>query len=198
MNIFYLDPDPQTCAEMHVSKHVVKMIIEYAQLMSTAHRFLDGYEEIEKRYVHGSMPARYRNTKVWRLNDARDATLYKATHINHPSAIWCRENKENYKWLYDMWVCLCDEYTYRYGKIHACARLKDALYHAPDNIPDGEFFAPTPAMPQDIKIVSDNPIAGRKYDVLKSYHNYYNVAKRGFATWKGQVNSRSIPEWFIK
>ena len=90
MNIFYLDSDPQKCAEMHISKHVVKMIIEYAQLMSTAHRVIDGYEEIEKRYVHGSLPARYRNTKVWRLTDARDATLYKATHMNHPSAIWCR------------------------------------------------------------------------------------------------------------
>ena len=115
MNIFYLSENAQECAQMHLSKHVTKMCIEYPQLMSTAHRVLDGYEEIEKRYVHGSMPARYRNTKVWRLNDARDATIYKATHINHPSAIWCRENKENYKWLYDMWVCLCDEYTYRYG-----------------------------------------------------------------------------------
>ena len=190
MNIFYLDPDPQTCAEMHVSKHVVKMIIEYAQLMSTAHRFLDGVE-----YIDASSG---RRIKRWRLDDEREQSLMKASHINHPSAIWCRENKENYKWLYDMWVCLCDEYTYRYGKVHACQRLKDVLYHAPNKITDGEFFAPTPAMPQDIKIVSENPIAGRKYDVLKSYHNYYNVAKRGFATWKGQVNSRSIPEWFIK
>ena len=188
MNIFYLDPDPQICAEMHISKHVVKMIIEYSQLMSTAHRFLDGVE-----YIDASSG---RRIKRWRLDDEREQSLMKASHINHPSAIWCRENKENYKWLYDMWVCLCDEYTYRYGKIHACARLKDVLYNAPDNIPDGEFFAPTPAMPQDIKIVSENPIAGRKYDVLKSYHNYYNVEKRAFATWKGNINSRPTPEWY--
>ena len=44
MNIFYLDPNPRICAEMHLDKHVVKMIIEYAQLMSTAHRFCDGTE----------------------------------------------------------------------------------------------------------------------------------------------------------
>ena len=42
MNIFYLDKDTKTCAEMHVDKHVVKMIVEYAQLLSTAHRMLDG------------------------------------------------------------------------------------------------------------------------------------------------------------
>ena len=47
MNIFYLDNDPIKSAELHCDKHVVKMIIEYAQLMSTAHRVLDGelYED---------------------------------------------------------------------------------------------------------------------------------------------------------
>jgi len=46
MNIFYLDKDPIKSAEMHCDKHVVKMIIEYAQLLSTAHRVLDGVEQI--------------------------------------------------------------------------------------------------------------------------------------------------------
>ena len=68
MNIFYLDPDPKTCAEMHVNKHVVKMIIEYAQLMSTAHRILDGQEYIDKT-------ANGRNIKRWRLDDDREQSL---------------------------------------------------------------------------------------------------------------------------
>jgi len=59
MNIFYLNPEPKICAEMHLDKHVVKMIIEYAQLMSTAHRVLDGIQDVEKRYVLGSLPARW-------------------------------------------------------------------------------------------------------------------------------------------
>ena len=42
MNVFYLDKDPVVCAEMHNDKHVVKMLVEYAQLMSTAHRIIDG------------------------------------------------------------------------------------------------------------------------------------------------------------
>jgi hypothetical protein len=189
MNIFYLDSDPQTCAEMHVSKHVTKMIIEYAQLMSTAHRVIDGTE-------YTDLTANGRRIKRWRLDDEREQSLMKASHINHPSAIWCRENKENYKWLYTMWCWLCNEYTYRYGKVHACQRLKDVLYNAPTNIPDGEFFAPTPAMPPDVKILAENPKPGRKYDSLKSYHNYYNVSKRAFATWQGKVNSRSTPSWY--
>ena len=48
MNIFYLHKDTKTCAEMHLDKHVVKMLIEYAQLMSTAHRVLDGVKYIGK------------------------------------------------------------------------------------------------------------------------------------------------------
>ena len=42
MNIFYLDKDPAVSASMHLDRHVVKMCTEYAQLLSTAHRLLDG------------------------------------------------------------------------------------------------------------------------------------------------------------
>ena len=190
MNIFYLNHNPQTCAQMHVSKHVVKMIIEYAQLLSTAHRVLDGDQ-------YTDLTANGRRIQRWRMNDPiMESTLYKASHVNHPSAIWCRENKENYVWLYRMWFYLLQEYTYRYGKQHECAKLRAALYLAPENIPDGEFFPPTPAMPTELKVFSDNPQPGRKYDSLKSYHNYYKVAKRHFATWQGKVNSRSTPEWY--
>ena len=185
MNIFYLDPNPRTCAEMHCDKHVVKMIIEYAQLLSTAHRVLDGTNSVV-------LSSSGRKKTVWTLPDNRESILYSATHINHPSAIWVRENIENYNWLFDMWSELLDEYTHRYGKIHACARLHDALYEAPDNITSGDFFAPTPAMPQELKIVAKNAIAGRKYDVLASYKNYYIKEKASFAKWK----NRNTPEWF--
>jgi hypothetical protein len=190
MNIFYLDPDPKTCAEMHVSKHVVKMIIEYAQLMSTAHRVLDGEE-------YTDLTANGRRIKRWRMSDPfMESTLYKASHINHPSAIWCRENKNNYLYLHRLWEYLLQEYTYRYGRHHECEKLRAALYLRPENIKDGEFFPPTPAMPIDLKIVAENPLPGRKYDSLKSYHNYYIKDKIRFASWKGKVNSRNIPEWF--
>jgi len=186
MNIFYLDSDPQKCAELHLDKHVVKMIIEYAQLMSTAHRVLDGYQTIEQRYVHGSLPARWRNVKVW---DHPDKTMHfhlmKASHINHPSAIWTRASHENYMWLYTMWCHLLNEYTYRYEKIHACARLKDMLQVSPKSIPTAAFTEPTPAMPDQYKV---------KNDSLKSYWNYYIHEKNSFAKWK----NRPVPTWFVE
>ena len=67
---------------MHCDKHVVKMIIEYAQLMSTAHRILDGKEYIDKT-------ANGRNIKRWRMENERlNSGLMKASHINHPSNVW--------------------------------------------------------------------------------------------------------------
>ena len=177
MNIFYLDPDPKICAEMHVSKHVVKMIIEYAQLMSTAHRLLDGSPYLDKT-------ANGRSIKRWRLEEPFETIMMKASHINHPSAVWTRVSKQNYLWLNRMWHHLCKEYTHRYGKIHAVEkRMAEALYVWPKNIPDIPFTGPTPAMPDDVKIAGDS---------LASYRNYYNKNKTHLASWK----NRNVPEWY--
>ena len=153
MNIFYLDHDPVMCAQMHCDKHVVKMIVEYAQLMSTAHRVLDG-------------------------NDS----VYQSTHINHPSTIWVRQTSENYEWLFQLWTMLLDEYTYRYDRMHACAKLYPILINTPNNIAHGNFSEPTPAMPDEYKITGDS---------ITSYRQFYANAKKHFLTWK----SRPCPAW---
>jgi hypothetical protein len=176
MNIFYLNKNPKECAEMHLDKHVVKMIIEYAQLMSTAHRVLDGEEYYD-------LTANGRRIKRWRLNDEREMSLMKASHVNHPSAIWSRASNLNYTWLYDMWKNLLSEYTYRYGRIHACARLENQLAALPQKIKVGFFTDPTPAMPDECKIPNDS---------LASYHKYYIEKKVHFAKW----TKREVPEWF--
>jgi hypothetical protein len=181
MNIFYLHHDQKVCAEMHNDKHCIKMILEYAQLLSTAHRVLDGTLGI-------SLSDSGRKRQTYTLADARDSILYSATHINHPSAIWVRQSYENYEWLYKMFIALMNEYTYRYGKNHACEKLIDALYTPPTHIPKGVGFTePTPAMPDAVKIAGDS---------IKSYRNYYINNKTHLASWRGKVNSRNIPEWF--
>ena len=178
MNIFYLDHDVVKCAEMHNDKHVVKMILEYAQLLSTAHRVLDGVEL-------SGLSASGRKKKFWTLADSRDYTLYKATHIHHPSAVWVRQNQQNYIWLSQLLYSLCKEYTYRYGKIHKVQRegLLEMLFNWPMNIPMGEFTEPTPAMPDEVKIAGDS---------IKSYRNYYINNKTHLASWK----KRSTPGWY--
>ena len=181
MNIFYLHNDPKVCAELHVDKHVVKMIVEYAQLLSTAHRMIDGHQ-IEGRSKTG------RRVKRWVLsNPNKDAVIYKAVHYYHPSAVWARETKEQYLWLYDLFKKLGQEYTHRYGKVHSTNfKLNQLLSDAPVNIKQEGWREPPPAM-------SHYPQCIVPGDSIKSYHNYYNEAKAYFAKW----TKREQPDWFI-
>ena len=50
MNIFYLHSDPIQNAKWYIDKHIVKMPTEYCQLLSSAHRIIDGkmYQGINK------------------------------------------------------------------------------------------------------------------------------------------------------
>lgn len=179
MNIFYLHKEPQKAAEYHVDKHCVKMILETCQLLSTAHRMLDGTEVPGKTKTG-------RNIRRWELPDDRDAIVYTATHINHPSAVWCRATSMNYIWLYSLLVELCKEYTYRYGKTHKCEStgLVNKLGALPTNIPYGEFTEPTPAMPDQYKVPGNS---------LQSYHNYYNGEKQRMFNWK----KRDVPSFIL-
>jgi hypothetical protein len=182
MNIFYLDKNPQRCAQMHVDKHCVKMILEYAQLLSTAHRYLDGVLTI-------GLSQSGRKRQQYILNDEREQMLYSATHINHPSAVWCRQSSANYMWLAELLEECCKEYTYRYGKIHKVesSGLMQILKNVfPINIADKPFTEPTPAMPDECKVPGDS---------ITSYHNYYFTNKEHLWSWKGKINSRERPRW---
>jgi hypothetical protein len=182
MNIFYLDNNVRKCAEMHNDKHCIKMILEYAQLLSTAHRVLDGTLTVGKS-------ANGRKKTSYVLNDSRDTILYSATHINHPSAIWVRQSEQNYRWLFHLFCELLTEYTYRYGKNHACEKLVTTLGRPPENIDmNTRFTEPTPAMPDEVKIIGNS---------LASYRNYYINNKQHLASWKGKVQGRPTPDWFI-
>ena len=178
MNIFYLDNDPTICAQMHNDKHCVKMIVEYAQILSTTHRVLDG-----EQYLDTS--ASGRKVIRWRLPDNREKTLYQATHFKHPSAIWTRQTDKNYYWLYRLFCSLLDEYSYRYSKAHKSSELIKPLLSVPENIKSGEFTEPTPAMPDAYKVAGNS---------ILSYHNYYRYGKEHLAKW----SKRSIPMFLAK
>lgn len=169
MNVFFIDRDPAIAAKSMVDSHVVKMILETCQLLSTAHRVLDGTEKKYGRYVQGSMPPRFRKMTAYVLPDREmELNLYKATHVNHPSAIWCRTSSRNYRWLFDHLHSLLIEYTYRYGKRHKCADLLPYLIDLPNNIPNAAFSDPPCAMPHE-HIVSG--------DAVENYRHYYKYGK---------------------
>ena len=155
MNIFYLDPRPDTAAEMHCDKHCVKMILEYAQMLSTAHRVLDGYD------AHPD--------------------LYKIAHKNHPSTIWTRSSKQHYDWLFRLFRMLSAEYSIRYGlisdsndtfKVHkSWEKLGKILETAPKNLKDNGWTDPPQCMPDYCK----------EENTVDAYRNYYIQEKKSFA-----------------
>lgn len=179
MNIFYLDKTPEKAAQYHNDKHVVKMILETAQLLSTAHRVLNG-----KLCKMKTKTGRWKS--YYNLHDHHNSILYSATHVNHPSAIWARQSLWNYVWLADLLNELCAEYTYRYGKVHkveASGLLNTLLINIPKGIPDVPFTEPTPAMPDDCKVPNDS---------IASYRKYYMTNKSHLAHWK----NRNVPSWY--
>jgi len=157
MNIFVLDNNPRKCAEYHLNKHCTKMCVEYSQLLCGVHHM---------------------------TNQKENEIPYKLSHKNHPCSIWVRECIENYNWLCQLALELCEEYTHRYNKRHKSQNIVEwAIEHKPNLRVNGSKTPFALAMPEECKIGN----------AVESYRQYYIVAKRGFAEWK----NREIPNWFF-
>ena len=152
MNIFFLDENPKECAKMHCDKHCVKMILETAQLLCTAH---------------------------WSTGSKAP---YRATHKNHPSAIWTRKSLENYLWLVHLGIALCEEYTMRYNKTHKTQKIIAWCAVNLPPLPNKLFTPPPQCMPRACMLE----------DAIQAYRNYYITEKKSIAQW----NHSKIPEWF--
>jgi len=122
MNIFFLDRDIEKCVQYHNDKHVVKMILEYVQLLSSVH------------HVTGTA----------------DHICYKLTHQNHPCAVWARSSTENYFYLYSLAYALGEEYTYRYGKKHRSIYMMEDM-PSPTGVKEGPFTDPPVCTHEDFK-----------------------------------------------
>ena len=127
MNIFYLDKCPDKSARLQYNKHVVKMILESAQMLCTAH------------HCYGDK---------WQ----KENVPYKQAHLNHPSTVWARKSRATYRWLYLHMMALGDEYTKRYGKTHlTITKCAEFLNVPPAHIQGDEFTQPPQAMPDEYK-----------------------------------------------
>jgi len=187
MNIFVLDEDPKVAARMQCDKHVVKMIVESAQMLCTTHRYLDGKEWID-RSKNGRKITRWDH---W--SDYADACyrpmLYKSVMLNHPCTIWTCKSLDNYDWHVEHALELCAEYDRRYRKIHATEKiLRWCKKYSPRNSNRRQLSKGlTPfaqAMPDHYKVSGD---------AVQAYRNYYIGDKARFAKWK---EPSLVPEWF--
>ena len=150
MNIFILEDTIEGCAQSMCDKHVVKMMLEYVQLLSTT--------------VHA----------------IGEVGPYKATHQNHPCAVWARQSRQNYEWLWNLADATGIEYTFRYGKQHKSWLLMS-------NIPRTLLALPDKALTPFVNCTPYKDIP-----IIKAYRHYYNTDKAYFAKWK----NGNVPEWF--
>ncbi len=132
MNLFYLDRDPVVAASYHYDKHKVKMVLEAAQMLCTAH------------HCYGS--------------SAQKANIpYKQAHLNHPSTVWVRRSRTTYLWAYEYMIALGKEYTKRYGKEHlTITKCRDFLSTPPVHIQGDEWVEPPQCMPDEYKVQGDS------------------------------------------
>ena len=142
MNIFVLDEDPIVSANDYNSKHQVKMVLELAQQLSTAHHLCGSNTDLSK--------------------------LYKATHVHHPCVKWVCETTENYKWAYEHFVELCNAFERDFGKTHKTSRLIEDLKTIP-NIPQGNLTPFAQAM-DDVYKSTDPVISYWLYYVIDKDH----------------------------
>jgi hypothetical protein len=122
MNLFFLDTNPTIAAMQHVDRHVVKMPIELAQMLSTAHHILDGACAV--------------------------SGIYKSAYANHPCSVWVRHSRANYRYAFLMLGALLDEYHHRYGRTHGTTKVFTALASPPTGLQAGPFTVPAQAMPE--------------------------------------------------
>lgn len=148
MNIFVLDDWPDYAARYHCDKHVCKMIVEYAQILSTAHS------------VSGS----------WH------PPMYKPTHVNHPCSVWARKHARNYRWLYALLCALLHEYKARYARTHKTSGLTLALWRLPTNLrlssheQSWHCYSWVLAMPQKYQNPYDAVLSYRRYYMGEKAH----------------------------
>ncbi len=176
MNIFVLDRDPEKCAQYHCDKHVVKMILETAQIVCTASSLILE-EEIGKN-----------DKDAFLLSGVKDTIPYKPTHKNHPSVIWARKSSGNFLWLLDLGFKLSEEYTKRYSKNHKSTEVLRKISSMFDQyltelIPQSSLLSFEMTMPDEYK--GEDPI--------EAYRVYYAGEKSEIAKWN---KSTKEPNWF--
>ena len=178
MNIFVLDADPRTCAQMHCDKHVCKMSIEYAMLLCNA-RHAHDWKDKSVDYGVG---------------------VYHPLYMNHPCSKWAAGQLSNYLWLLELTYATWEEYRFRYGMYPTCeANLRRVLHAGPEGFNGISTHvtvatAPPQCMPEQYRVPLTVPHFRTWENAVTAYQLYYLHEKYRFAKW----TTRSEPAWFTK
>lgn len=163
MNIFFLHLDVKTCAQYYFNKHCIKIILEIAQMLYTAHWMSDSLN--------------------WTETHKSDIQCdpYRKTHFNHPTCKWVRQCQNNYIYACKLGLALCNEYTVRYNKVHKSQVRLEWLYsHPPSSYtlqPINAYLATKNIPIGCTPIPLAMPVEYHCDDVLLAYKKYYLIGK---------------------
>lgn len=189
LNIFYLDHDPRQAAQFHCDRHVVKMCVETAQILSTVWHIVNE-EEIGESWVPPP-PFGKRYQVEEHESPAYTRTLagqriYRGTHRKHPSVLWAAESKANYEWLWRLGMHLAAEYAFRYERQHRTQGVLWTLEAVPPALPSAPRSEPPAVMPEQFLYIEDGIV-----HAVPSYRRLYAEGKAGILSWK----KREQPHW---
>lgn len=181
MNIFVTSSCPVECAKYLDDKRVNKMATETAQMLSTC--LANYYDHVEKVLV-GYKKVKGKDKPMYHyfINGIR---IYGPSHNNHPCNVWARKTYENFYWLWEHGIALCDEYRNRTGKIHGTSEIYDNITKLDSVIPMSEQTPFANCAANDSKGVSYKHID----DVYTAYRLYLSDR------WK---TDKLIPKWYGK
>lgn len=189
MNIFALHPNPRKAARWHVDKHIVKMVLEYCQLLYTAHWVVHYPELLTNKSAVGLSAAQKQcavpdDMKTAPICKTTNEPSYRPCHIHHPSAKWARQTKANYEWLCQLAEEVAREYRFRYHKTHSCEEHVLWLKNNIPNLPDEPRTTFAIAMAPEYKICNDP---------IRCYRHFYRTSKqdRGLIAY----TKRHVPHW---
>lgn len=112
---------------------------------------------------------------------------YRHTHTNNPCALWVRESLTNYRWAVLHGLALCEEYTRRYGRVHATQVVVELLLDSEPELPNVGLTPFARAIKQPWKD------ATQEMDIVTAYRRFYVGDKARFARWKPKVTA---PDWW--
>lgn len=189
LNVFYLDHDPRLAAQAHCDRHVVKMVLETAQILSTVWHLqaldsigeLPVFQTLDREVAANEVPGFVRTLAGQRI--------YRATHRAHPCVLWAAESRANYDWLWRLGMHLAEEYTHRYKKRHGTESVLWTLEAVPPGLGEEPQSEPPLVMPESCWFVADGVS-----HAVPSYRRAYAETKYALFSWR----DREQPSWLEK
>ena len=172
MNIFVVETDPVEAAQALCDKHVPKMTVESVQMLVSALRRHGATDDDVPLTAKG--------------------TPHRGGYANHPSTRWVGESISNFNWLFEHAYALCEEFSFRFNKEHACLKQLDKIVDSSHLLPDGELT--------DIALAVGDAFHERLGfkqapidEAVDIYREFYIIDKESFAVWS---KGRPAPAWW--